>query len=68
MRLFQSLNSVYILLNEIDDAEIEIINGKKTFKRVPYKKYTRKVRCFNGDNNTLKDNNKKTRKRVSFDV
>ena len=69
MRLFQSFNSVYIFLNEIDKSEVEIVNGRKTFKRVPYKKYTRKVRCFTGDEQPqLKNNMKKTRKRVSFDV
>jgi hypothetical protein len=60
--LFQSLNTIYVLLNEIDVEESEIVNGRKTFKRVPYKKYTRKVRYFN------QLDSKKTRKRVSFDI
>jgi hypothetical protein len=65
--LFHSLNSIYILL-----IETEIINGVKTIKRLPYKKYTRKIKYFNDfDNNivdksTIKEN--KTRKKVSFSL
>jgi hypothetical protein len=65
--LFHSLNSIYILLNE--NNETEIVNGKKTFKRVPYKKYTRKIKYFNDNPDKptiIKDNSKKTRKKVSF--
>jgi hypothetical protein len=43
--LFHSLNCVYVLLNE---TNTEIVNGRKTFKRVPYKKYTRKIKYSNG--------------------
>jgi len=73
--LFHSLNSVYVLLNE-NIVDTEIVNGRKTFKRVPYKKYTRKIKYFNGSGSgsvgvgsgdtVLKDNSKKTRKKVSF--
>ena len=63
--LFHSLNSIYILLNETD--EVEIVNGRKTFKRIPYKKYTRKIKYIN-DLNVSNYSDKKTRKKVSFAV
>ena len=65
--LFHSLNSIYIILNE-NDEQVEIINGVKIIKRIPHKKYTRKIKYFNDISNKdilpIKDN--KTRKKVSF--
>jgi len=71
--LLHSSNAIYILLKEIDKLESEVVNGRKIFKKVPYKKYTRKIKYLGTgvpSNVAIVSNNtqNKTRKNVSFDV